>query len=64
MTKATVKETLVAALQASGFDTITACEHATAMVRELNDKPPGTYTIRAGVKFITIRRDSVDSSPR
>ena len=54
--KQSVKETLVVALQASGFDLITACEHAHAFLAELRERPPGVYTVLAGVKTITIHK--------
>ena len=51
---ATVKETIVAALQRAGYDTVTACEHAQRKIQELKASPAGRYRITAGDKIITV----------
>jgi hypothetical protein len=50
----TVKETLVRALQRAGYDTITACELASAKVAELQASPPGRHGVNVGKERITI----------
>jgi hypothetical protein len=51
-----VKEALIAALQRAGYDTMTACEHAARMVRELQARPSGRYRIIAGNDIVTVNR--------
>ena len=52
-----VKETFVAALQRAGYDTITACEHASAKMTEIKSWPPGRYHVIAGDVVLTIVKE-------
>lgn len=49
-----IKETIIAALQRAGYDTMTACELAYAKVQELKRSAPGRYTFQAGNESITV----------
>ena len=51
---ATIKETIIAALQRAGHDTVTACEHAQRKIEELKVSPAGRYRIIAGDRLITV----------
>ena len=55
-----IKELIVSVYKANGFDTITACQHASEYINELKKEKPGTIwnlNSPAEGKVYSIRRD-------
>lgn len=52
-----VKDTLVDLLRKYGYDFMTACEYATELIKELNQKPKGEYTYYIGNAKVLLRKD-------
>lgn len=50
----TVKEALVEAIRAKGYDFVTACEHAQRFIDDIKKEPAGTEWTLAGV---TVRKN-------
>jgi len=54
------KEQIIQLLQQSGYDTLTACEIASAFLQECEILPPGEYTYHVGNYSVTFCKSATN----